>query len=598
MPKQQKKIMPIDYTHRDFETIRDDLTDIAERFYPDTFQDFSEASFGALMLDAVAYIGDQLSFYLDYNVNESFLDTAFQFTNVVRHGRALGYKFTGRESTYGQVALFILVPSSNAGLGANADYLPVLKRGTSFSSQTGTQFILTENIDFADPRNLTVAARVDSSTGAPTHYAVKAYGNVVSGIFSQETIKVGSFERFYRTTLSTPNVSEIISVFDSEGNKYFEVDYLAQDMIFKEITNPSFKDDNVPSLIKPFLVSRKYIVEHSLDQVTLQFGSGKAGDSDIVANPQSVAINVFGKNYVTDLSFDPTRLSQNESFGIVPTNTTLTITFRTTNPTNSNLSVGALDAVGASNFEFVNRQDLSSLSVNAIIESLEVTNEEPIVGSVTYPSTGEIKQRIFDTFPTQNRAVTQADYESLAYRMHSKFGAIKRVSVQRDADSQKRNLNMYVLSENANGKLIAANITIKNNLKTWINNYRMINDTIDILDPYVLNFGIEFIIKPKMASEKYTALDDCIEALKEHFIQPFFIGEPLYISQIYEVLKEVDSVLDVTRVKVVSKQSGNYSSAAIDINDNLSADGSYIVVPNNAILELKYPEVDIIGKVR
>jgi hypothetical protein len=265
---------------------------------------------------------------------------------------------------------------------------------------------------------------------------------------------------------------------------------------------------------------------------------------------------------------------------------------------NTNLAVGSLNSVAATNFDFTNRQNLSSTLINTVIGSLEVTNEEQIVGAVTYPSTNEVKQRIYDTFPTQNRAVTQADYENIAYRMHAKFGAIKRVSVQRDADSQKRNLNMYVVSEDTNGKMIAANTTIKNNLKTWINNYRMINDTVDILDAYILNFGIEFIIKPKMAAEKYTALDDCIAALQEHYAQPFFIGEPLYISQIYEVLKGVNSVLDVTKVKVVAKQAGNYSSAAIDINDNLSADGSYIVVPNNAILELKYPEVDIIGKVR
>jgi phage-related baseplate assembly protein len=598
MPKIQKKIMPIDYTHRDFETIRDDLMGIAERFYPDSFQDFSEASFGSLMLDAVSYIGDQLSFYLDYNVNEAFLDTAFQFGNVVRHGRALGYKFTGRDSTYGQVAVFILVPASSAGLGTDSRYLPILKRGTSFSSQNGENFILTENIDFSDPRNLSVAARVDSSTGAPTHYAVKAYGNVVSGLLSTETVEVGTFERFYRATLTTPNVSEVISVYDSEGNQYFEVDYLAQDMVFKEIINPNFKDDNVPSLIKPFLVSRKYTVEHTRDQVTLQFGSGKSGNSDIVANPQNVALDIFGKKYVTDLSFDPTRISQNESFGIVPVNTTLTVVFRATSPSNSNVAVGSLNSVNASNFEFSNRQDLNSSYVNSIISSLEVTNEQPIVGVVTYPSTGEVKQRIFDTFPTQNRAVTQADYENIAYRMHSKYGAIKRVSVQRDPDSQKRNLNMYVVSEDTNGKLIAANSTIKNNLKTWINNYRMINDTVDILDPYILNFGVEFIIKPKAAAEKYTALDDCIEALKTHFSTPFFIGEPIYISQIYEILKGVSGVLDVTKVKVVGKNSGNYSSAAIDISDNLSSDGSYVVVPKNAILELKYPETDIIGKVR
>jgi hypothetical protein len=598
MPKQQKKLIPIDYTHREFESIRADLLQIAERFYPDTFQDFSEASFGAMMLDAVAYIGDQLSFYIDYNVNESFLDTAFQFGNVVRHGRSLGYKFTGRPSTFGSIGMFLLIPASSTGLGPDPAYMPILKRGSSFSSTTGLLFMITENVDFSDPRNLTVAARVDPTTGAPTHYAVKTYGTVVSGQLDQETVEVGAYVPFYRTTLSTGNVSEVLSVFDSEGNQYFEVDYLAQDMIFKEITNPNYKNDNVPSIIKPFLVSRKFILQQDRDQITLQFGSGKLGDSNVVANPQNVAMNVFGKTYVTDTTFDPTRLSQNESFGIVPANTTLTITYRTTNPTNSNIGVGGLNTVGSTSFEFTDRQQLSAVKVSEIMGSLEITNEEPIIGDVTLPSTSEIKQRVYDTFPTQNRAVTQADYENLCYRMPAKFGAIKRVSVQKDADSQKRNLNMYILSEDIAGKLTVANTVIKNNLKTWINQYRMINDTVDILDPYILNFGVEFIVKPQQASDKYEVLDKCIDALKDHYKEPFFIGEPLYISQIYEVLKKVDGVLDVSKVKVNPKTAGSYSSSAININDNLSPDGSYIVVPYNAIFEIKYPEVDIIGKIR
>jgi len=598
MPKRHKNIMPIDYTHREYEGIREDLMEIAERFYPDTFQDFSEASFGSIMLDAASYIGDQLSFYLDYNVNESFLDTAFQFNNVIRHGRALGYKFEGRPSTFGSVALFVLVPASSTGMGPATEYIPLLKRGSSFSSSTGLQFILTQNVDFSDPRNLRVAARVDPSTGAPTHYAIKAYGNVVSGMIDQEVISVGSYQPFYRTNLSTQNISEIISVIDSEGNQYFEVDYLAQDMVFKEITNPNFKNDNVSSIIKPFLVSRKYVLESNRDSTILQFGSGEEGASDIVANPQEAALDIFGKKYVTDTSFDPTRLSKNQSFGIVPANTSLTVTFRKTNPTNSNISVGALNTISNSILEFPDRQSLTATTVNEIVSSLEVSNEEQITGDVTFPSTSEIKRRIYDTFPTQNRAVTQSDYENIAYRMPVKFGAIKRVSVQKDPDSQKRNLNMYILSEDTSGKMTLANATIKNNLKTWINNYRMINDTVDILDPYIINFGINFIVRPQVAGDKFTVLDNCFEALKEYFSEPFFIGEPLYISKVYEVLKGVEGVLDVSKVKIVSKSGGSYSSSSISINENLSADGSYVVVPNNAIFELKYPENDIIGKIR
>jgi len=165
MSDEQKKIVPIDYTHREYKTIREDLTQIAERFYPDTFKDWSEASFGSLMLDAVAYIGDQLSFYLDYNVNESFLDTAYQYDNVLRHGRILGYKFEGRPSTYGKAALFVVIPASSTGLGPDLSYIPVVKKGSRFTSENGLNFVLTENIDFADSKNPTVVATVDTTTG-------------------------------------------------------------------------------------------------------------------------------------------------------------------------------------------------------------------------------------------------------------------------------------------------------------------------------------------------------------------------------------------------------------------------------------------------
>ena len=598
MSKNEKKLLPIDYTHREFETIQQDLLEIAERFYPDSFQDFSEASFGALMLDAVSYVGDQLSFYLDYNVNESFLDTSFQYSNVVRHGAIMGYKFSGRPSTYGTVALFLLIPATSLGIGPDTSYMPVLKRGSTFNSDTGLSFVLTENIDFASPKNTFVAARTDATTGAPTHYAVKAYGNVVSGQFGQERVNVGAFERFKKVSLSAQNISEIISVFDAEGNEYFEVDYLSQDMVFKEIGNSNFKNDNVPSIIKPTLVSRKFITQMTRDSVTLQFGSGKMSNSDIVANPQNVAVNVFGKTYTTSATFDPTRLSQNESFGIVPTNTTLIITYRATNGTNSNVAVGALNNPVASSFDFVNRENLNTSKINDVQVSLEVSNEEPITGDVTYPNTAEIKRGIYDTFPTQNRAVTQADYENLAYRMHPKFGAIKRCSVQKDLDSQKRNLNMYIVSEDTAGKLTLANSTIKNNLKVWLNQYRMINDTIDILDPYILNFGVNFVVKPQKMSDKFLVIERCVEALKEHFRQPLFIGEALYISDIYEVLKNVTGVLDVVKANIYIKSGGDYSNSSIEIEKNLSSDGSYLAVPNNAIMELKFPDVDILGKSR
>ena len=599
MADDQKKIIPINYTNREFEGVRRDLLQIAERYYSDSFRDFSEASFGAMMVDNLAYVADQLSFYLDYNVNETFLDTAYQYENIIRHGRVLGYKDTGRASTYGRVALFVLVPASPTGLGPDRRYIPVLKRGSSFSSANGLNYMLTENVDFAAPRTQVIAARTNATTGAPTYYAIKTYGNVVSGRMGTERVTVGAYERFKTITLSATNVSEIISVIDEQGNEYYEVDYLAQDLIFKEIANTNYKNDNVPSILKPFLVSRKFVVNRSRSSVTLQFGSGKSGETNVVADPASVAIDVFGKTYVSSTTFDPSRLTKNESMGIVPSDTILTITYRATNPTNSNSAVGAINRVNGALLDFENRTTLTQAEINEVLNSVEVSNEEPIVGDVSNPTSTELKRRIYDTFPTQNRAVTQADYENMIYRMPAKFGSVKRCSAQRDPDSRRRNINIYAISEDNFGNLTATNSTIKNNLKTWMNNYRMLSDTIDVLDAFIINYGIEFVVKPSIGADRFTLVDTCINTLAARYSrEKMFIGEQIDVADIYTTLSNIEGVLNVSSVKITNKNGANYSSVQFDINENTAPDGSSIIIPKNAVAELKYPSVDITGKIK
>jgi len=597
MPDEQKKMLPINYTATEFESIRRELLQIAERFYPDTFRDFSNASFGAMMIDAVAYVGDQLSFYLDYNVNETFLDTAYQYNNVLRHGRILGYKHQGIQSSYGNVALFVLVPASTTALGPDTRYIPILKRGTRFTSTSGGTFTLTENIDFSNPKYQVVVGRTDTATGAPTHYAIKAYGGVVSGNYNVKRVRVGPYERFLRVRLNAANVQEVLSVVDEQGSEYYEVNYLSQDMVYKEMSNRNFKNDNIPSVIKPMLVSRKFIVERTRNDTYLQFGTGESGATNVVANPQSVAIDLFGKDYVTDTTFDPTRLSKNENFGIVPSDTILTISYRSLAAGNSNVSVGNLNSISTVLVDFADRQLLSNAKIAEVTNSIEITNEEPITGQTRAPSSNEIKRRIYDTFPTQNRAVTKADYESVVYRMHPKFGSVKRCSVQKDNDSMKRNLNLYIISEDSFGKLIKSNSTIKNNLKVWLEQYRMINDTIDILDAHIYNFGIDFTVTAASGANKFSLLDSCIASLIRHFSDGFFIGESITISDIYSELKKVTGVLDVNFVKISNRSGTRYSNVKLNINENMSPDGTKLIIPNNVVSELKFPRTDIKGKV-
>jgi len=599
MSKKQKKIIPINYTNREFKSIRRDLLQIAERHYPDTFQDFSEASFGSIMVDNLCYVADQLSFYLDYNVNESFLDTAYETNNILRHGQIMGYKSQGPASTYGRVALYILVPASPTGLGPDRRYIPILKKGSSFSAANRLNFMLTENVDFSAPRVQTVVARTDANTGAPTYYALKTYGNVVSGRMGSERITVGAYERFRTIQLRATNVVEIVSVIDAQGLEYYEVDYLSQDMILQDISNKNYRDDNVPSILKPFLVSRKFTVNRSRNRVSLQFGSGKSGETNVVASPSEVALDLFGKTYISSTTFDPSRLTKNSSMGIVPSDTVLNIIYRLNNAGSSNLSVGALNTVDSAALDFADRRILSQTVVSEIVNSIEVLNEEPIIGDVAGTSKDELKRRIYDTFPTQNRAVTQADYENMIYRMPSKFGSVTRCSAQRDPDSRRRNINIYVISEDNFGNFVDTNSTIKNNLKTWINNYRMISDTIDILPTYVINYGIDFSVKPDIAADRYTLVDRCISALSaEYTREKMFIGEAIDVADIYSVLSKVEGVQSVSSVKITNKKGSNYSAVSFNVNENTSPDGSSIIIPNNAVAELKYPSVDITGKIK
>lgn len=590
---------PIKYTSREFDTIKNDLIEHAKRYYPDTFKDFNEASFGALMLDTVAYIGDILSFYLDYQVNESYLDSAIEYNNVIRLSRQMGYKYQANPSSYGSVAIYVIVPASTSGLGPDSAYLPLLSKGTQFSSTSGNTFMLDEEVRFDDPSNEIVAARTDSTTGLPTHYAIRSYGRIVSGIFNVESVSVGSFERFRRVKLSSNNVSEIVSVIDSEGNEYLEVEHLSQNTVYKEIVNKGDNKSTVPSLLRPYIVPRRFVIEREQNSVFLQFGYG--GPAEIrtpsVAEPKNVVLQLNGRDYVTDKSFDPYKLLNTDKFGIAPANTTLTITYRTNTAANVNAAAGSVTKVVNPIVQFSDRASLSDSKVADILSSFEAYNDEAITGDTRLPTSEEIRRRTIDHFATQNRAVTQLDYEALVYSMPERFGSVKRCRVIRDPDSLRRNLNLYLISEDSRGKLTQTNTTIKENVKVWLNRNKMISDTIDILDAKIVNIGIDFEVIVDEETNKFQVLADCNTALKNLFVVTPYIGEPLYLTDIYSALNKVKGVVDAKRVNVVRKLGTNYSSVRFNIDEAISADGRYISVPQNVIIEIKFPDTDIKGAI-
>ena len=601
MPKNYKKIVPVRYTARDFASIKDELVEYAKRYYPTSFKDFNEASFGALMIDTVSYVGDMLSFYMDYQANESFIDTSIEFDNVVRHARRLGYKFRGNPTAVGMGTFFVMIPATVTGQPDTA-YMPIIKRGSTISATNGNDFILNEDVDVAHTNNETVVARVNEETGLPTWFAVKCHGQIISGVLHEASIPIGDFQKFRRVEIETSNLAEITEVVDSEGHSYFEVDYLSQNVIYKPVKNPNYSgaEGEVQHLLKPFMVPRRFVVEQDADGTFLQFGYGS--DSELsenkVADPAKVVLSQWGKDYVTDESFDPSKLLETDKFGVAPANTMLTVTYRTNSFGNVNAAVDTVTEVNRAILYFHNIADLTAETITFIRENIECTNEEPIIGDVPMIDSTEIKRRAKDIFATQNRAVTRQDYVSTVYSMPAEFGAIKRCNILRDHNSLKRNLNLYVCSENSEGNLTETNDSIKQNLKVWLTKNKMINDTIDILNARILNLSIEFSAVGDVSRNRY----DILTAAKNNLVQYFMgipdVGDPFYISDVYSVLRDTDGIVDVLNVQIGQKFGGSYTDLAFDVDSNISADGRFIKLPEDAIWEVRFPNVDIRGVVK
>jgi len=590
----------IKYTSRDFNSIRNDLIEYAKRYYPDSFKDFNEASFGAMMVDSVAYIGDMLSFYLDYQANESFLTTAHEYNNIIKHGKALGYKINSVPSSYGIVTLFIRVPAAPSGFGPDTSFIPTLRRGTLFGATNGSTYMLTNDVNFADPRNETVVAVVNETNGQPSEYAIRAYGEIVSGRYNVQTFKVGEFTKFRRIDLRDSNLTEVISVVDSSGREYFEVDYLSQNIIYRPVRNTGANSNTVPNLLKPFVAMRRFVIEREFGRNFLQFGYGSEDNlsNEGFLSPDDIVLERHARSYVTDRSFDPTKMLQSDKFGVSPSNTTLTISYRTNDTTTVNAAVGSVIRVQNSIFKFTDANRLNNGLKSKVINSLEVTNDDPIVGDVTYPSTDEIKRRIFDSFTSQHRAVTAQDYKALIYMMPSKFGSIKRCNVLQDPDAMKRNLNIVVVSEDPNGNLTKTNDTIKNNLKNWLNQYRMVNDTIDILDAKIVNIGINFTIVSQEDSNKHAALRKAEKALRKEFMSIGEVSEALSISDIYRILNRIPGVSDTVDVTIVRKSGGAYSPVSFNVEEHVTFDGRYLIAPEDVVYEIRFLDADIQGTVR
>jgi hypothetical protein len=581
------------YTTRDFSNIRPELEQIVKRYYPNAYKDFSASSFNSAILSLLAYLGDKNNFYIDYYNNEANLFTANNRESIYKHAYSRGYVPNIGNTAVGTCSFYVKIPADGSVVGPDTDYIPALKAGSVFAADAQT-FLLVEDVFFSDGE--VRVGDVDSTTGSPTNFIIKKTGTVISGDFAEESFAVGTFESFLKVRLQEQNVSEIISVMDAEGNEYFEVKNLSQNVIYVPSSPEGTGTENS---LKMVAVPRRFVFGRDANGAFLVFGSGSDSvDWEAATETPQVFFDMTGKTYTSNQLFEPAVLVAHDKFGVAPEDTTLTIVYRRSSTSDVKIGVSGIKTVVSTEFQFQNEASLSAGSVAEIVASLEVQNEEPIVGYYVYESNQELKQRVIDFSSTQGRIVNLNDYKAFTYNMPRKSGSVKRCNAVQVETGTGPEIHLFVLSEDEERKLTQANSEVKKNLATWISGNKLVSDVVKIFDAYIVNLGVEFEFIAAQGRMKQKIKSDAIDAARLYYYNTLDIGEPFSISALFKVLHAVPGVLDVTRVHVFQKIGGDYSDVPYNLQAHRGQDGLQYNALQNVIFEVKYPLLDVTGEVR
>lgn len=624
----KKTTKDIKYLNRDFDSIKQGLIEFTKSYYPNTYNDFNESSPGSLFIDLAAYVGDTLSYYIDSQFKENLVLQAQEKRNLLSIANAFGYK--PKLSIPSQVTLdvFQLVPASGSGVNATPNYNYALKlepgmevqapqQGITFLTQTVVDFSID---DYASPREVSVY-NLDGD-GNPIYYLLKKQVKAISARPKTVDFTIGQAERFTKL-LVQDDVDAIIgieSIVDSDGNNWYEVPYLAQDTIFEKVQNTAYNDpdaavysNEVPYLLKLKRTPRRFIARVTETGLELQFGSGTStnADEELLATPENIGLTLpTGKDDI-DAAIDPSNPLITTSYGLAPSNTTLTVTYLVGGGISSNVPSNTItNIVNVVTNE--NNLPSSTTAINtAIVQSLAVNNPTAAQGGRSSETVEEIRQNTLAQFTSQQRAVTREDYVIRAYAMPNTFGSVAKVFIASDEQNNIATsdltdvvanplaLNMFVLGYDNNKNLTLVNRAVKENLKTYIDQYRMLTDSINIRDGYIINIGIDFEILPLPNTNANEVLLRAIQSLKDLFnIDMWQINQPLIYSDMFTALLQTEGVQTVTSIKVknLNDSSLGYSDVLYDIP---SATKNGIVYPSldPAIFEVKFPDNDIRGKI-
>jgi hypothetical protein len=599
----------IKYLNKDFGDFRAALVDYARTYYPNTLNDFSPASPGMLFMEMSAYVGDVLSFYLDNQIQETFAQYARQESNLYSLAYMLGYKpkVTGVATT--TVDFYQKVPAK--GDKPDYDYALSIAANTSLSSNT-SNFLLQESVDFSitspsDPTDVKILTV--NETGNPLYFLLKKSRNVISATVQTKDFSFGSPQRFQTIEINSAGIIQILDITDSNGNKWYEVPYLAQEMYMEGIANTETDSGEVPFLLQLKKIPRRFVSRYiSPTVLQIQFGAGTTTanvEETIIPNPTNIGSSLVGGNIdaYQFTAFDPANFLFTSTYGIAPSNTTLTVRYLTGGGISSNAAANTINnIVDAGNVTFAGPAPDPDMRED-VLGSLALTNPTAATGGSNGDSPDEIRFNSLGVFGAQLRTVTQADYIVRALSLPSQYGSIAKVYAEPE---KLENLlpgeslaatNLYVLAYDDSKKLKYASTTLKQNLKTYLSQYRMVNDSIKIKDGYIINISVDFDIVILPNSNSNDVLFRCITVLKDYFnIDNWQMNEPILLKDVSVALDKIDGVQTVKDVRITNLVGGGrYSSWAYDIPGATTGNVVYPSV-DPMVFEVKYPDSDIRGR--
>ena len=604
----------IKYINRDFNDLRNRLIEYSRTYFPNTYTDFSPSSPGMMFMEQAAYVGDVLSFYLDNQFQETFIQYAQQTNNVFELAYMFGYKPKVSTAAQTTIDFYQQVPSKQVGSEyvPDYDYALTIGENTTVTSQTGVSFIIQDKIDFSvsssqDPTEVSI---YQIAGNIPQYFLLKKSRNAISATINSINFSFVSPQPFNTVNIPAAGFLKILDATDSDGNRWYEVDHLGQEMVLEQVKNTNINDPNV-NLDVPYLLKLKKVAKRfstrltSLSNIQVQFGVGSPEniDEEITPNPNNIGIGLpFIKDKLTT-AYSPVNFLYTGTYGIAPSNTTITFRYLTGGGVNSNTPANTLNSVNTSNVKF-NNINLDPTTANYIFNSLSSNNPLAASGGRGGDTLEEIRQNTLVSIASQKRSVTADDYLIRALSMPSDLGAISKAYIEQPklTDNQVstiETLNLYVLTQNSNGQLDYAGDTLKNNLRTYLSQYRMIGDNIEIRDAFIINIGVNFeiIVLPNYNNNEI--LLACVTTLQDYFdINKWQLNQPIFLRDLYILLDKITGVQMVKNINISNLTGAiqGYSQYAYDIT---GATQNQVIYPSldPSIFEVRYPNSDIKGKV-